>query len=172
MNALPTFLKPRLVHLYVFLFCAAMIAIAIAMEIVLELEPCPLCIMQRVFFIATGLVALAGAIHNPSSPRGRAIYGLLATAMAVIGGGFATRQIWLQSLPADQVPACQPSIGYMLEANFPLNKVLKVLLSGDGSCAEITWRDPLFNFFTIPQLSLLGFVMLAGVCLWQAARKQ
>jgi len=74
-------------------------------------------------------------------------------------------------LPADKVPVCEPSLSYMWEADFPLKRLVKALFYGDGSCAEITWRDPLFNFFTIPQLALLGFMMLIGVCLWQALRK-
>jgi disulfide bond formation protein DsbB len=170
MSAITTLLKPRLVNLYIFLFCAAMIAIALYMEYTLLLDPCPLCIMQRIFFIAAGIVALIGAIHNPAA-KGRFIYGALSAVMAITGGFFAAKQIWLQHLPPDKVPACLPSISYMLEADFPLKQVLKVLFSGDGSCAEITWRDPLFNFFTIPELALLGFVMLVATCLWQAVRK-
>ncbi len=170
MSAATTFLKPRLVNLGIFLFCAAMIAIALYMEQALLLEPCPLCIMQRVFFIAAGLVALVGAIHNPAT-RGRTVYGALSALMALVGSGFAARQIYLQMLPADKVPVCEPSLSYMWEADFPLKRLVKALFYGDGSCAEITWRDPLFNFFTIPQLALLGFMMLIGVCLWQALRK-
>ena len=170
MSAATTLLKPRLVNLYIFLFCAAMIAIALYMENALNLEPCPLCIMQRVFFIATGVIALIGAIHNPGT-RGRTVYGVLSGLMAVIGGGFAIQQIHLQMLPADRVPACEPGLAYMWEADFPMKRILKALFYGDGSCAEITWRDPLFNFFTIPQLALAGFVMLLIACAWQARRK-
>jgi disulfide bond formation protein DsbB len=170
MNATHPLLKPRLVNLYVFLFCVSMLAIALYMEYQMNLEPCPLCIMQRIFFLATGFVALAGAIHNPAA-RGRTIYGAISTVTALAGAGFAIRQIYLQHLPKDEVPACLPSLDYMLEADFPLADVAKVMFSGDGNCAEVTWRDPILNFFTIADLSLIAFLMLAATCAWQFVRK-
>jgi disulfide bond formation protein DsbB len=159
----------RQIYLGIFLFCSGLLGIALYMEHVLLLEPCPLCIMQRVFFLATGLLALAAVLHNPAA-RGQAVYGVLSAVMALAGAGFAIRQIYLQHLPKDQIPACLPSIGYMLEADFPLKDVLSVMFSGDGNCAEVTWRDPLFDLFTIADLSLLGFLLLAATCLWQWRR--
>jgi protein dithiol:quinone oxidoreductase len=170
MNTVAPFLKSRQVNLYIFLFCTALLAIALYMEHVMKLEPCPLCISQRICFIATGLLALAAVIHNPAA-RGKLIYGSLATLTALAGGGFAMKQIYLQHLPKDQIPACLPSLSYMLDADFPLKDVLSLMFSGDGNCAEVTWRDPLLNFFTIADLSLFCFVLLAAACAWQAVRK-
>lgn len=161
-------LQPRLVYLYIFLFCVSLLGIALYMEHVMMLEPCPLCIMQRVFFLATGLVALVACLHNPAA-KGKLVYGGLGALLAAAGGGFAIRQIYLQHLPKDQVPACGPSLSYMIE-QFPLRDVLAVMFSGDGNCAEIAWQDPVLGW-SIPQWSLVGFVMLAGVCVWQAVRK-
>lgn len=161
---------PRAVYLYIFLFCVALLGIALYMEHVMLLEPCPLCIMQRIFFLASGLTALIAFIHNPAS-KGNRIYGYTAAVLALAGAGFAIRQIYLQHLPKDQIPACLPSISYMLETDFPMKDVLSVMFSGDGNCAEVTWRDPLLNFFTIADLSLIGFLMMASVCVWQARRK-
>ena len=162
-------LRTRLVYLYIFLFCVSLLGIAMYMEHVMMLEPCPLCIMQRVFFLATGIVALVAFIHNPVA-RGKLIYGSLAAVLSAAGGGFAIRQIYLQHLPKDEVPACGPSLSYMIE-QFPLRDVLSVMFSGDGNCAEIVWQDPVLGW-AIPQWSLVGFVMLAAVCAWQAIRKQ
>jgi len=135
---------------------------------VMGLEPCPLCITQRVFFLLVGLVALAAFLHNPER-RGRMIYGFSCAALALAGSGFAIRQIYLQSLPPDRVPACGPSVSYMLEV-FPFNEVLRTLLTGDGNCAEISWRAPIIGM-TIPQLTLIGFLFLAALCVYQALRK-
>lgn len=164
------FLNTRLVYLYIFLFCVGLLGIALYMEHVMLLEPCPLCIMQRVFFLASGITALIAFIHNPASIGNRR-YGYTAAVLALGGAGFALRQLYLQHLPTDKIPACLPSIGYMMEMDFPLKDVLSVLFSGDGNCAEVTWLDPVFNFFSIAALSLIGFLMLAGVCVWQARRK-
>lgn len=162
------YLSTRMVNLYIFLFCAALIGTAYYMEHVMRLEPCHLCIMQRVCFWATGLVALAGFFHNPQV-KGRKIYGLATAAFALAGSGFAMRQIYLQHLPKDQVPSCGPSLSYMLE-EFPLQEVIKAMFTGDGNCAEKGWQDPIFNL-SIAELSLVAFGMLIGVSLFQALRK-
>lgn len=158
----------RHINLYIFLLCASMLGVAYYMELVMLLEPCPLCIMQRIFFFFAGLTALIAFLHNPKA-RGKVIYGLTSAALSLAGGGFAIRQIYLQHLPKDQVPSCGPSLSYMIE-EFPMSEVLKVMLSGDGNCAEISWQDPIIHM-SIPQWSLIGFAALAGVCLYQALRK-
>ena len=162
------FLNYRLLNLYIFLFCVALLGIALYMEHVMFLEPCPLCITQRIFFMMAGLTALVAFIHNPAA-GGRTVYGLLSAVFSLAGGGFAIRQIWLQGLPKDQVPACGPSLSYMIE-EFPFSEVLMTMLSGDGNCAEISWQDPILNM-SIPQWSLVGFIALAGVCVFQAFRR-
>lgn len=161
-------LRTRLIYLYIFLFCVTLLSIALYMEKVMMLEPCPLCMTQRVFFILAGLTSLIAFIHNPVA-KGKVVYGLLAAFFALSGGGFAIRQIWLQSLPKDQVPACGPSVAYMFQ-EFPLTEALATMFTGDGNCAEIAWQDPVLNM-SIPQWSLVGFVALAGVCIFQAIRK-
>lgn len=162
-----TYLTPRLVNLYIFLFCAALIGIALYMEHVMGLEPCPLCIMQRIFFIAAGVTALAAFAHNPGG-RGKAIYGGATALLSLAGAGFAIRQLYLQGLPKDQVPVCMPSLDYMLEV-FPLQEVIAVMLSGDGNCAEVLWRDPVLGG-SIPQWTLFFFGAIAAVAIWQAFR--
>jgi disulfide bond formation protein DsbB len=162
------YLSSRLVNLYIFLFCAAVIGTALYMQHVMRLEPCPLCIMQRVFFLGTGFVALAGFIHNPQT-RGRKRYGFITAALSLAGSGFAIRQIYLQHLPKDQVPACGPSLSYMLE-EFPLQDVIKAMFSGDGNCAELKWTDPILHL-SIAELSLLAFAILIAASLFQALRK-
>ena len=88
----------RLLNLLIFLATALIIGAALYMEHVMLLEPCGLCITQRVFVVAAGLVCLAAAIHNPGQ-SGRRNYGMLAAAMCVAGAYFAIRQIWLTYLP-------------------------------------------------------------------------
>lgn len=158
----------RLVYLGIFLFCCAMMGIAYYMQYAMRLQPCPLCIMQRVFFVAVGLWALVASVHNPQA-RGKLVYGIGTAVLALAGSGFAMRQIWLQHLPKDQVPACGPSLGYMLE-QFPLSEVISVMFSGDGNCAEVLWVDPVLGL-GIPQWALVGFAMLAATGVWQALRR-
>ena len=141
-----------------------LLAGALIMEHIFMMDPCPLCLMQRVWFAIAGLLALAALIHSPRW----GIYPLLTIVAALIGGGFSIRQLWLQSLPADQVPACGPGMDYMLE-NFPLGDVLTAMTSGTGDCAEVVWQFGL----TIPGWALVGFVaiiVVAGLQLRSALR--
>lgn len=87
--------------------------------------------------------------------------------MAAIGSGFSLRQLYLQSLPPDQVPACGPDIAYMFE-NFPLLDAVSLLLRGDGNCAEVAWT---FLGLSIPAWTFIAFVGLIAFNLWQFFRK-
>ncbi|WP_024303142.1 disulfide bond formation protein B [Pseudogulbenkiania sp. MAI-1] len=119
------------------LACAAAIGFALYAQHVLGLEPCPLCIFQRVGVMAVGSIALLAAIHNPGRTGGRLWAGLGIVA-ALAGGGVAARHVWLQHLPPDQVPACGPGLDYMLET-MPMSNVLSKVLKGSGECASIDW---------------------------------
>ena len=141
-----------------------LLAGALIMEHIFMMDPCPLCLMQRVWFAVAGLLALAALIHSTRW----GIYPLLTIVAALVGGGFSIRQLWLQSLPADQVPACGPGMDYMLE-NFPLGDVLAAMTQGTGDCAEVAWQFGL----TIPGWALVGFaaiIVVAGLQLRSALR--
>lgn len=155
----------RIIYLIVFLGCAAAMAVALYMEHMMALEPCPLCIFQRVMVIAVGVIALIGAVHGPGE-TGIKIYGGLIILAAAIGAALSGRQLWLQSLPPDQVPACGPSLDYLMDV-FPLTEVLSMVLSGDGSCAEVVWT--LFGI-SIPGWTMVVFIGLIGIGLFQLAR--
>jgi disulfide bond formation protein DsbB len=155
----------RIIFFVVFLGCTFLMSVALYMEHAMALEPCPLCILQRVMVIATAVVALLAAIHNPGINGIRA-YGALAGLTALGGAGLSMRQLWLQSLPADQVPACGPGLDYLLDV-FPLTEVLTMILSGDGTCAEVVWE---FLGLSIPGWTLIGFIGLIAISVFQVAK--
>lgn len=157
-------LTVRQTNLCIFLLCTALMLAAAYMEHVMKMVPCSLCITQRGFVVLTGLLALIAAIHNPGN-TGRRVYAVSGIISALLGACFAGRQLWLQSLPADQVPACGPGLAYMFEV-FPFMEALKLLLQGDGNCAHV---DKIFGV-SIAAWTLLAFIALAGVNLYQALR--
>ena len=142
---------------------AILLAGAQYMEHILLLDPCPLCMMQRVWFILVGLIACLGLATNP---RLR-IYPLLSLLGALTGGGFSIRQLYLQSLPPDEVPLCGPDLAYMLDV-FPLSDTLNAMIMGGGSCAQVNWS---FLGLSIAAYALLGFIALAAfsVAQWKAS---
>jgi disulfide bond formation protein DsbB len=133
--------------------------VALYMEHAMGLEPCNLCILQRVAVIATAIVALFAAIHGPNIV-GIKIYASLGLLTSLSGAGLSGRQLWLQGLPADQVPACGPSLDYLVDI-FPLTQVLSMVLEGDGDCAEVVWS---FLGISIPGWTLVGFFGLIAIC--------
>lgn len=137
---------------WICLGAGGILCIGLLVEFALGLAPCPLCMMQRIWFALTGIIAWIGLSHNPRW----GIYPLVSALCAMVGGGFAIRQLWLQSLPADQVPSCGPDLSYMIDA-FPLGDLLVAMTSGTGDCAVIHDVIPLMS---IAGWSLLGFSLL------------
>ena len=160
-------LSPRLVFAgLVLLAIVSMLFARVFLEEVLDLAACPLCMTQRVFVVLWGLFALLAVVHNPRG-IGRRVYGGLCALAAIAGGAVAARHVWLQHLPADQVPACGPSLEYMLET-LPFTETLSIVLMGDGNCAETLWT---FLGFSIPEQTLALFTVTTLICLWQTFRR-
>jgi disulfide bond formation protein DsbB len=147
-----------------FLICAGLLGFALYAEYQLGMTPCPLCIFQRIAFVIMGLFFLLGALHAPRG-NGRWVYTGLVLAGAAGGAATASRHLWLQTLPPDQVPSCGPGLGYMLDA-FPFAKMLKLVFTGSGECAKV---EPILGL-PMPAWSLLWFVLLAGLAIAVARR--
>lgn len=146
-----------------FAVCLAMMGGALYFQEVMELEPCPLCIVQRVIVMSIGALLLLAAVHNPAR-LGRRVYGGLTLFTALGGAAVSSRHLWLQNLPPDKVPSCGPGLDYWLEVHPPF-KVLELLFKGSGECAEVAWS---FLGLSIPGWTLLafiGFALFGGVLL-------
>ncbi len=135
--------------------CAASLAAALILEYVYELPPCPLCMLQRFALIALGGVATVAMLCRFSG-RLRRLSAALKIVLALIGAGFASRQVWLQHLPPEEVPGCLPGFDYLIDA-LPLTEALLLMVQGSSDCAEVVWQ---FLGLSIPEWSLLCFVFL------------
>ena len=141
--------------------CGAVVCAALVLEYAMEgMEPCPLCLMQRLWFLIAGLLAYAGLAHNPRW----GIYPVLTIAAALAGGAFAVRQLWLKSLPAERVSACV-DLDRLLEFGM-FSDALAAMVSGTGDCVA----EPPFLGIPVPVWSLAGFaaVAVAAVLQWRA----
>lgn len=150
--------RRRLAFALGFLFCAGLLGWAFWLQYGEGLEPCPLCMFQRLVFVAIGLVFLVGVFHEPGR-LGAWIYALLLVLAAGIGAALAGRQVWLQSLPKDQVPACGMGLSYMLDT-MPFLDVIRRVLEGSGECAEKAW---VFLGLSIAGWTLAIFVAIAFI---------
>ena len=143
-----------------FLACAALMGFALYLQYAMGLEPCPLCVFQRVAMIATGVVFLVAALHNPGR-RGAAFYGVLTLIAAGIGAGLAAWQVWIQGQPKGSVPSCGMGLDYMLDT-LPLTDVISRVLKGSGECAEQGW---VFLGLAIPSWTFVFFVAMIAAAL-------
>ena len=138
------------------LTCAGLLGTALYMEYVSGLVPCALCLAQRATFALIGVACLLYMLPFYTS---RLIFSLVAFISSTLGVWLASRQLWLQSLPEDEVPACGPNIYFMIE-RFPLTESLQTMLMGSGSCAEVHWT---FLTLSIPGWTLLFYLLTACI---------
>jgi len=150
-----------------FLACAAFLAYAYYEQFALDIEPCPLCIFQRIAFIVTGLIFLAGAIHGPGA-GGRRGYALLVVLAAAVGAGIASYHLWVQHIPPDPMVGCAPGFNYMVE-NFPISKVLKMAFTGHADCSEVNWT---FLGLAMPFWTLVCYILVGAGALWAGFRRR
>jgi disulfide bond formation protein DsbB len=154
----PSWLTRRTGNLLGFLACAALLGYALYVQYGIGLEPCPLCILQRVAVIAAGGLFLLAALHNPGE-RGARAYGVLIDLAALAGILVAARHMWIIAQPPGSVAECGASLDYMMDV-LPLHEVLAKVLTGSGECAKIDWQ---FLGLNMPTWVLIA---LAGVGTW------
>jgi|SRR5580658_9560651 disulfide bond formation protein DsbB len=143
--------RRRLANASGFILCAALMGYALHAQYDLHLDPCPLCIFQRIGVILLGLAFLAAAAHDPRG-RGRYVYALLIALFALLTAGLAARHLYVQSLPPGSLPSCGAPLAMLLRFT-PVLQVIRTVLTGSGECGEVNWR-------------FLGLAMPAWVVLW------
>jgi protein dithiol:quinone oxidoreductase len=154
---------PRLVFLSIFAACAGLIGFAIYLQEQMGLDPCAMCILQRYAFVAIGGVALAAGLHGPRRGAALKIYALLLVLFALIGGGTAIRQSYLQHNPPKS-QSCGTELEFLLE-NFPLSQALPKIFAGSGDCSVVKWK---FLGLSIPEWALVWFVIFVLATAWVA----
>ena len=144
-----------------FIASFGLVGLALFIQTKYHLEPCPLCISQRMVFMGLGLIFLAAAIQKPAL-LGRKIYATLLVLTALGGVGVAIRHWYLQAHRDTMIADCGVGFDYMFD-NFPLQKALTLVFRGTGDCAAIDWT---FLGLSLPQLALISFVGFAAYALF------
>ena len=127
----------RLVQSLLFILSLLVLAASFYFQYVKGLQPCPLCVMQRLCVLLVLIFSVLTVFLKSAGTRRF----LVIMQILVAGAGiyFACRQLWLQSLPADQLPACLPGFDVLLRY-FPWKDILHALIWGAADCGEITWK--------------------------------
>jgi protein dithiol:quinone oxidoreductase len=147
--------------------CVGLLAYAYYAQAFLHLDPCPLCIFQRIGVFTLGVVFLAAAGQD-SGLWARRVYSLLLGLAALATIGVAVRQLYIQSMPEGSVPACGASLDFMLKV-FSLSEVLVKVLTGSGECAKVTWT---FLGLAMPAWVLIAALVLGVYGIWNNLRRR
>ena len=145
-----------------FLFCSGLMAYALFAQYFLNLEPCPLCIFQRVAVISMGIIFLICSLLEPKSSLAKIISSTLFITSGSFGVAVASRHVWLQNLPSDQVPGCGPGLDFMM-STFPINEVFEMVFNGSGECATIDWS---FLSLSMPAWVIICSLFLIAYAIW------
>lgn len=150
----------RRIFLSIALVCAGLLGFASILQAFFGLVPCPLCILQRLFYLVIGLVALSAYFSWPRGVGTRA-YGAVILVLSVLGGAVAARQVWLQHFPpVTDLSVCPVSFGSFIDTAL-------VALGGVGNCVTRTW---IFFGLALPEWSLILFIFLATAGVWLVRR--
>jgi disulfide bond formation protein DsbB len=138
---------------------AGLMGYALYAEHVQGLEPCPLCIFQRIAMIAVGVVFLIAMLHAPRGLGARA-YAVLGVLTAGVGVAIAGWHVYLQNLPPGAAPPdCGASLDYLFDVFGPL-ETIRMVLASSGECTDIDW---VFLGLSMPAWVLIWFVLLGGL---------
>ena len=118
--------------------CALLIAYALYTQFYEGLEPCPLCIFQRIGVALLGVVFLAVALHDPRG-RGRYGYAVAIAFAALATSAVAARHVYVQSLPPGSLPSCGAPLAVLMKF-MPVWQLIRKVLMGSGECGLVNWR--------------------------------
>ncbi|VVP56487.1 Disulfide bond formation protein B [Pseudomonas fluorescens] len=161
--------------LFFMAFIAGALALGVSyyLEYAVGLQPCGLCLLQRICLALLTGVYLMASVHGPGR-LGTFLYWLLGLCCSLAGTVTALRQVLLQSDPVQQLSTCIPNLADLF-ATTPWMFVVQQMFEGATECTYISWT--LFDL-SIPEWSLLFFVamMILGVCqllrlVWVACRR-
>lgn len=159
-------LTARKLNFVGFIVCSGLIAFALFMQYVMNIQPCPLCIIERIFVALIGLNMIVAVLHNPGEV-GDKIYGIMTLAIAIVGMCAAGRHIWLQNQPLTLGQICVPGLNYLF-TNLPITEALRTLVVGTADCAKVNWSFlglsmPMWTFLFYDLFALLGFIQVIGL---------
>ena len=155
-------LNKRTLYLIGFIDCLLLISYALYSEHVLGLEPCPLCVFQRIAIILVGFIFLVLAVFVPKISVTKFISSMLITITSLSGVIIAGRHVWLQNLPPDKVQGCGPGLDLMV-STFPLSEVFEMVFTGSGECANVDWS---FLSLSMPAWVMILLALIGYYGVW------
>ncbi|CAN5240676.1 disulfide bond formation protein B [soil metagenome] len=164
MITLPSYPKVNLIG---FILASLAIIVSIFLQLHYHIDPCPLCIVQRLLMVFIAVLFLIATLHTPQ-PLGRRVFGGVLCLLSLAGVAISGWQVWLQHLPPDKAPACGASLDYMLH-NLPFYEMVQLVLKGTADCARVNWS---FLGISMAQMAVAVFILLALIAATHIIRKK
>lgn len=138
--------------------CLCMLAFAFYTQAFLNLEPCPLCIFQRITVFALAVAFLAAGLHNPKRPIGSWVYTALIAVAALLTIAVSAKHVYIQSQPPGSIPSCGAPLNVLMQM-FHIWQVIAKVLHAGGECAVVNWT---FLGLSMPAWVLFCALILGG----------
>lgn len=133
----------------------------------LGLLPCPLCVVQRIAFLAVGVTALAAAAFGPTQRWAVRFWGALTGLLSLAGLTVAARHVWLTYFPQSMDCGISPEERFLNA--LPVARWWPGMFEANGDCAAVKWK---FLALSIPEWSALWFAMLLAASLWLMLKRR
>ena len=167
MISMRNILRSRSIYLFLFLFSALLMIVAFILQYFFHLEPCPLCILDRILVLVFGILFFIAWLHDSNKKWIRIFYSVVGFIIAGVGVALSAWHLRLMHLPPNEIPACTPSLNYLLDT-FPLSEVFMIVFKSSGECAKNTGS---FLGMALPGWTLIGFLILAVGSLFSLKKK-
>ena len=135
------------------------VAAALVSQHVYDMQPCAWCVLQRVIFIAIGLVALAGLLWRTRTGT------LAVSAGAVLLAGCGVASALWQHFVAASSTSCRLTLADRIVGSLGLDGLAPEVFAARASCAEAS-----VAMLGVPYAlwSLALFVVLGAIAAWVA----
>lgn len=161
-------MKPRIVFLGMAVSCFALMGFgAYWLQGKLGLLPCPLCVAQRIAFLAVGIVALAAAVVGPTRRWAVRLWSALTSLLSLAGLVVALRHVWVLYFPQSLDCGISPEERFLNA--LALARWWPTMFEANGDCADVKWK---FLALTIPEWAAVWFAGLLAVSLWLFFRRR
>ena len=138
----------------VFILTLVVLSFALYVEYIEHVNPCPLCLMQRLCVLC--LVPLCLISFFIQRYRTSVILVLMQLFMALSGLFFAGRQVFLQNVAITASGMCMPTLHRVIKY-LSWEAMFNLFFWGSSDCAEMT---PHFLGLSMPLWSALYFILI------------
>lgn len=142
---------PSLYHPLVAFFCFSTLGVARYLQVHFDMDPCPLCILQRYVFLAIGLIAIVSSFCGARAQRRGAG---AALGLSLAGLGLAGWLLWVRAHPS---VSCGVDKLQLALNKLPTAEMFPSLFMSEGFCTG-EWAP--VQGLSVPTWSFMGFAVL------------